>query len=293
MPTWIKSKSNKATVENVEIFKVGRHQAMNGQTLNYLDSHLLEIAEGYDAAAHPAPIVIGHPQTDAPAYGWVSDLRVENGKLIADFGDLEPQFCELVKAKRYRKISASFWMPDAPNNPNPNKWALKHVGFLGAAAPAVAGLKDAEFSAEDSFTVAFGDDDIADLPAVHRATLQRHHYELEVERLVTAGQLLPRHKAAILDYVCALDDGSSVSFSDGSCQGKADWLLGFLKDQPKFVHFGAVDMSEEPPNSTINRQNLPFGFVVDPERQSLSDAATTMAADEGISFTDAVRRLGG
>lgn len=282
-----------AAVSGVEIFKVGRHKAMNGETLNYLDRDLQEIADGYNAADHPAPIVIGHPQTDAPAYGWVTGLSVKGDKLVADVGDIEPEFSALVKAKRYRKVSASFWKPTAPSNPNPGKWTLKHVGFLGATAPAVPGLKDAEFGDTGSDTVAFGEDDIADLPAEHLATIARHHHEVALEKLISDGKLLPRHKASVLDFVCALDDGSAVSFSDGQTQGKSEWLLDFLAAQPQQVQFGAIDLGDKPfPNST-RRQDLPSGFTVDPERQSLADAASAMAEDEGISFSDAVRKLGG
>jgi len=282
-----------AAVTGVEIFKVGRHKPMSGETINFLDSDLAQIAQNYDGKAHPAPIVIGHPQTDAPAYGWVTGLEVKDGKLVADFADIEPEFSALVKAKRYRKISASFWSPSAPSNPTPGQWALKHVGFLGAASPAVPGLKDAEFNANESGIVSFGDDDIADLPAEHLATIARHHHEVAIEKLIADGKLLPLHKDRVLDFVSAVDDGSAVSFSDGSTQSKAEWLLEFIAAQPTMVQFGAFDMGDDGPLQSTRRIDLPSGYSVDQERQSLADAATTIAADEGISFTEAVRRLGG
>mgnify|MGYP001111363064 CR=1 FL=1 len=281
-----------AAVSGVEVFKVGRHKPMTGQVLNFLDSDLAQIASSYDAEAHPAPIVIGHPKTDAPAYGWVTGLEVKDGKLVADFGDIEPEFSELVKAKRYRKISASFWTPDGPSNPTPGHFALKHVGFLGAAAPAVPGLKEAEFNAEESGTVAFGEDDIADLPAFHLATIARHHHEMTIEKLIGDGKLLPLHKSRVLDFVCAVDDGSSVSFSDGGTHGKAEWLLEFIAAQPKMVNFVAMDIDQDMPASKPRRYDLPPGFVVDPDRQAVADAAQIMADDEGISFSEAARRLG-
>jgi hypothetical protein len=113
---------------------------------------------------------------------WVGDGgRVEGDKLVADFGDIEPAFADLVRAKRYRKISASFWSPHAASHPAPEAYTLKHVGFLGASAPAVTGLKDAEFNASVEGVVEFGDD-----------------------------------KEQMLDFVCAIDDGQFVSFSNGA-----------------------------------------------------------------------------
>ena len=282
-----------AAVTGVEIFKIGRHKPMSGDTINFLDSDLAQIAQSYDGKAHPAPIVIGHPQTDAPAYGWVTGLEVKDGKLVADFADIEPEFSALVKAKRYRKISASFWSPSAPSNPTPGQWSLKHVGFLGAASPAVPGLKDAEFNANESGIVSFGDDDIADLPAEHLATIARHHHEVAIEKLITDGKLLPLHKTQVLDFVSAVDDGSAVSFSDGATQGKAEWLLEFIAAQPKMVQFGAFDLGDDVAFSNIKRNDLPNGSVVDPYRQGLADAANQLVADEGISYVEAVRRLGG
>jgi hypothetical protein len=280
------------TVLGVEIFKAGRHKPMSGAMLNFMDSDLVNIARSYDPDSHPAPVVIGHPQADAPAYGWVTGLRVEGNKLVADFGDIDPDFADLVKAKRYRKISASFWSPNASSNPTPGAYTLKHVGFLGAAAPAVTGLKDAEFKSSVEGVVEFGDDDIVDLPEHHQRTIARHHHDVALEKLIFEGRLLPIHKDQMLDFVSAIDDGQSVSFSDGATKGKADWILEFIAAQPPMVQFGAMDMNEAPPNSH-KRYDIPSGFTVDPDRQGLTDAANQMAQDEGISFSEAVQRLGG
>lgn len=54
-------------VSGVEIFKVGRHSPMSGESLDFFNSQLVEMADGYDTNDHRAPIVIGHPKTDAPA----------------------------------------------------------------------------------------------------------------------------------------------------------------------------------------------------------------------------------
>ena len=56
----------------------------------------------------------------------------------------------MVEARRFPKRSASFYPPQAPNNPTPGKWYLRHVAFLGAQPPAIAGLKDIQFSEDDA-----------------------------------------------------------------------------------------------------------------------------------------------
>ena len=144
-------------MKKLEIFKPGRHTAMNGAVLEFSDEHLNATAQAYDPALREAPLVVGHPTLDAPAYGWVKSLSYADGLLYADPDQVDPAFAELVNAGRFKKISASFYTPTAKNNPKPGTYYLRHVGFLGAAAPAVAGLKSASFSETDDGVIEFGD----------------------------------------------------------------------------------------------------------------------------------------
>ena len=119
-----------------EIFRTGTHTSLNGQTKEFLETDLDTIASSYDPQQHEAPIVIGHPETNAPAYGWIDKLKRVGGRLIAFPKQVSNEFAELVKTGAFKKRSISI-TPDLQ---------LNHVGFLGAAAPAVKGLKDVEFA---------------------------------------------------------------------------------------------------------------------------------------------------
>lgn len=132
-----------------EIFRAGRHVDLHGREFVITPEHVAATAAGYDPARHEAPIVIGHPKLNAPAYGWVRGLRAEGDLLLADVQQLEPTFAAAVNAGRYKKRSAAFLLPDAANNPVPGTYYLNHVGFLGAQAPAVMGLRDVQFAAGD------------------------------------------------------------------------------------------------------------------------------------------------
>lgn len=145
------------TTKHLHIFKPGRQTAMSGVTLEFSESDLEASARAYDPAKHEAPIVIGHPKHDAPAYGWVKSLVAGADGLSALPHQVDADFAELVAAGRYKKISASFYLPDAPNNPVPGVYYLRHVGFLGAQPPAVKGLKPAEFADAEDGVVEFGD----------------------------------------------------------------------------------------------------------------------------------------
>ena len=131
-----------------DIFRAGRHTASGGQTLDFSEEVLRAAVAAYDPALHEAPIVVGHPRDNEPAYGWVSRLEMDGTTMRAVPAQVEPQFADLVAAGRFKKRSASFYTPDAPNNPKPGTYYLRHVGFLGAQPPAVKGLREVKFSAD-------------------------------------------------------------------------------------------------------------------------------------------------
>ncbi|ECP3934132.1 GPO family capsid scaffolding protein [Salmonella enterica] len=141
----------------IHIFRAGTHTDMHGRQINFSDADLNEIAQSYNPALHEAPVVVGHPKTDAPSYAWVSGIKKDRDGLKAEPRDIDPQFAELVRKRRYSKVSASFYCPDSPGNPTPGKYYLRHVGFLGAQPPAIKGLKQVSFAEDEEGVVEFAD----------------------------------------------------------------------------------------------------------------------------------------
>lgn len=141
----------------IHIFRAGTHTDMHGRCINFSDADLNEIAQNYNPALHEAPIVVGHPKTDAPSYAWVRGIKKDRDGLKAEPRDIDPQFAELVKNRRYSKVSASFYCPESPGNPTPGKYYLRHVGFLGAQPPAIKGLKQVSFAEDEEGVVEFAD----------------------------------------------------------------------------------------------------------------------------------------
>lgn len=133
----------------IAIFRAGTHTAMSGLTRDYTPAELYACAEAYDPGRFDAPVVVGHPDTDSPAFGWVKSLSFDGEILWADLGQVDPAFAEAVEAGRYKKVSAAFFLPPARSNPSPGTLYLRHVGFLGGAAPAVQGLPPVSFAAGD------------------------------------------------------------------------------------------------------------------------------------------------
>ncbi|MBX9619523.1 MAG: hypothetical protein K2X10_10280 [Hyphomicrobiales bacterium] len=144
-------------VRTIEVLRSGTFTPMSGAPVTFAAADLQAIADAYDGAAAPAPAVIGHPKTDAPAWAWAKSFRYDaaSDRLLAELGDIHPALAEAVADKRYKKISLSLFTPDAANNPKPGEWYPKHVGFLGAAAPAVSGLQPVAFEANPDGIVTF------------------------------------------------------------------------------------------------------------------------------------------
>ncbi|MGR3760897.1 hypothetical protein ACUXV3_12320 [Roseobacteraceae bacterium NS-SX3] len=143
-----RGQSNESVTRSVEVFRAGTFRAMNGQDFAFSAEDVAAIAANYDAEAAPAPVVVGHPKHDDPAFGWAEGFEVnEAGTLVARLKDLAPEFVSAVEQGRYRKISMKFFPPDAAANPAPGTYYPRHIGFLGGAAPAVPGLKPVEFAA--------------------------------------------------------------------------------------------------------------------------------------------------
>lgn len=234
---------------------------MTGGTVTYSADDLAGIASGYDFDAAPAPVVIGHPKTDDPAYGWVSGFEYDADAdlLFADIGDLEPEFIEAVEAGRYKKVSMSFHMPDAPNNPTPGQWSAKHIGFLGGAAPAVSGLKPVQFAqGKDgevaTFEAAFGEAGFENTADMFRALRE---WFIEKFGKETADQVLP-------DY-------------------RIEWL-------------GRTEISPQPDNPTVFTAPIEEETTMTPEELAAQTAAlkareaTADARDATFAAGEATRR---
>ncbi len=143
----------------LQIFKVGTWTDNGGTTAAFSDAELAATAAAYDPInKHEAPLVVGHPTLEAPAYGWVQALAVIQGALEATPKQVDAEFADMVREGRFNKISSSFWRPDAPGNPVPGVYYLRHVGFLGAAAPAVKGLRTPAFAANETGVIEFSAD---------------------------------------------------------------------------------------------------------------------------------------
>lgn len=148
-----------AALPPTEVFRAGTYTDARGQEVTITVADLAATVAAYDAEHSPAPHVIGHPRLDDPAHGWVGKLELRGDVLVAsDSRNVSPEFAAQLDAGRYRKRSMAFHAPTSTANPKPGIWYPKHVGWLGAAAPAVPGLRDVALAdGEEILTAEFSE----------------------------------------------------------------------------------------------------------------------------------------
>ncbi|CAN2042519.1 Peptidase [Candidatus Magnetomoraceae bacterium gMMP-15] len=246
----------------IEIFKTGTHTSSNGHSKTWTINDLDKMVKQYDPLKREAPLVLGHPENNAPAYGWVEALKRQGNILLAKFKDIVPEFKNIVNEGLYKKRSISLY---------PDK-SLRHVGFLGAAQPAVPGLKDFKFeNGEELFIYDFEEKkEKQDMPlSVEELKKQletekaarekaetdakKTQSELEkqqaefaevekkqkckeigsfIEQGIKDGKILPAWKEqGIVEFMSALHEDSenkNYEFSEGKKQSLGQWFQNFI-----------------------------------------------------------------
>ena len=187
----------------IEIFRPGTFTATNGVKYVFTPAQVQELADTYKPDFADAPLVVGHPKLTSPRYGHAGKLFVNSaGVLCADAADVVPEFAAAVAAKLYTNVSASIYMPDAPGNPTPGKHYLRHIGFLGGAAPAVKGLKSVEFSADQTGVADFGYED----RQIAQLFRNLREWFISTVGLDKADQVLPSYQLDSITEAAITDD---------------------------------------------------------------------------------------
>ncbi len=104
------------------------------------------LASSYEESGHRAPVVLGHPKDNAPAWGWVTACEADGDNLFCDL-DVTPEFHTLLSEGRFRERSVAFYDSQPP--------VLRHLGFLGATPPRVKGLEPINLSEYDNSTTEY------------------------------------------------------------------------------------------------------------------------------------------
>ncbi|KAF0145104.1 MAG: hypothetical protein FD156_1215 [Nitrospirae bacterium] len=134
----------------VSALRIGTFKDSNGEEHTFDVKRLDAIASAYNPQFNEAPEVIGHPKTDDPAWGWIKSFKREGDILFYEYRDRVPAFQQMIDLKMFKHRSIKLGADGI---------TVKHVGWLGAKAPAVKGLP-VTFKAEDEgVTIEFSEDE--------------------------------------------------------------------------------------------------------------------------------------
>jgi hypothetical protein len=128
-----------------QCFRAGVHVATDGRTLSFSEADLKHAALVYSPSRRSASLVLGHPEQESDRYGNVLGLIADQDKLMA-LADVNDSLIQAVRGGYYKKVSASFLTPRDDANPAQGSYYLRHIGFLGAAAPSVKGMEPLAFA---------------------------------------------------------------------------------------------------------------------------------------------------
>jgi hypothetical protein len=299
-----------ASLSAFAAFRAGTHTEMNGTSVTISTADLAASARAYDPSKWKAPIVIGHPKVEDPAFGWVEKAEARGDELRVTPQEVDASFAELVRDGRYRNVSASFWKPDAPSNPTPGVWALKHVGFLGAVPPAVKGLSPVAFAAEAGQTIelaAFNADSEAQRLRVTLDNYRLRERQGFIDRMVNEARVPSQDRDFLAAFAEAVHDhaagDSAVRFSDaGDARTMNLWeaFVRLVSGRPPIVAFG--ELATEGKN-LVRRHGLagdpqmgigltlPPGARVSPGGMELHERAERYRRENQVSYAEAVRAV--
>lgn len=277
---------------------------MRGTPVHLSPAELAASATGYDPAVHEAPLVIGHPQHDTPAYGWVQSLAFSEDDpefpgLYAQLAKVNPDAADMVASGAMGKISARFYTPTAKANPRPGIYYLRDVGLLGAQPPAIKGLKPPQlvsFAESDDELVMFAEGE-PDSPAADPTTpagtppttptttedivTPEEKAALEAENTRLRAELAARQAADVHAANVAFAESLADRFPQPALRTMLAATLDHLDMQPALVEFGEGD--EKAPLS----QRLKDALKAAPQVVAFGEQATHATAADAASGAQA------
>lgn len=307
----------------IHVLKAGTWPA-NPRDLTLSDSDLTQIAAAYVPGTYQAPVVLGHPENDHPAYGWTLGLFIDANGMWAEV-EVTPSLAEAIEAGHYRTVSVSLWPPGASGNPAPAGWSLKHIGFLGAKPPAVKGLTPLQLAASntgESVTTTFDlqerdmpENDTAAREAAQAAKaaelaqqaatlaereqrvaqrelqLKRDSWRADINTHVNAGRVLPTEADGLVALMERLD-GGSVTLAENE-QPAIDVLRGFIGRLPARVDLSERSAGDASGNGQrVAQFQAPHGYTLAESGARLHAAALAwQQTHPGIDFLTAVRAV--
>lgn len=261
----------------LEVFRAGDYGAKG----RWDETELDQIVADYNAAVHEAPVTLDHAQS-GPAMGWVAGLGRRGDRLTARLRGISEEMMKLLREGAFKKRSVELYRA----LPETGRPYLKAVSFLGAAAPAVKGLRDALFTGvEDSADSVFIEFTEETDPAAAGEESAARFAELEGE-MRRSGRWIPAwERQGLREFFAALGTLGPITIPDGGDLQPQAWFEDFLRALPAAVPFG-----ESAPPARARQGQLPQGGRISATSVDLHRRVTMLRENRPqLSYSEALR----
>lgn len=190
-----------------EIFRAGTYKDSEGKEREYTEEDIDTIINNFNEDKNPSvPNVVGHPKLNAPAYGWVDKLKRSGKSMYAKFKQVPQEFKNAVNSGWFKNRSISLY-PDLK---------LRHIGWLGAAAPKVKGMEEFQFSEnETQTTIEFSDLTDFKFKTVSDVLDNLRDFLIGKYGLETANNVISRYQSDFLKRIENKTPQETASFCEG------------------------------------------------------------------------------
>ena len=191
----------------IDVARTGTWRDSKGQTVS-LSRQNFDSYVAAHAAGDPAPIVVGHPAHDSPAFAWVEGMRRAGDRLQVKLRDIQPKFREAVESGLYAARSVAI-----------DGGRIRHVGFLGGKAPAIPGLVPTQFAGEAERAIEFAAAELAAGPrgwalrAMARIARGWREYIVEKEGVEAADRVIPGYEIDTISEAAEEESGDAPTMA--------------------------------------------------------------------------------
>ena len=257
-----------------EIFKTGIWTDAAGNTREWTTEDLDTLIENYNPEEAEVPLVIGHPKTDSPAYGWAKEIKRVGEILFAKGKEIAEEFEDMVREGRFKKRSVRL---------TPDGTRLVHIGFLGAAPPAVQGLKNIAFQEEkQGITIEFNETSPWMFETIARIFRLLRDWLIEKEGKDKADAIIPDWDVEYIKEEARAGEEESGTAFNANAKTKEESMS--IKDSIKgLLGSLGVDMSKVPDDALP--EDIEAKSFSEAEVQAREKAAADKAAAEAATKT--------
>jgi len=267
------------------VFSSGTHTDSAGRTKPWTNDELDEIVANTKARAEKnlfssAPLVVGHPKNNDPAFGWLLDVKREGDVLLAK-ADEKTLHDEFIKG-----VEKGLW-PNRSVRIGKGKDGLylRHVGFLGAAPPAIEGM-DAVYAADEGEFFDYADADTYTPNVLTRFMRGVRDFIIDKFDIETADKVIPDYQIeSMTGHVNGLreqnnPETSLSSFNKPEPKGDVTMPREYSEAEIEQIQKDAAEAATKKAEAEFAKKEADFTSTISDERAKRLRADFTKQVDE-------------